>query len=199
MKSKKAIIIFTALTLFVFWFSLTSLAHSAGSGQAQEPIVCESEYTVQAGDWLSKIAEKYYGDVLAYPAIVIAANVDTGDTYTDIVDPDLIEPGWVLCIPSGEDMAQLMAMSVGTAPAGLAPADLTNATYRGIYEQPVTLTNGTYEGEPFVEGDASRPTISFIPDLVVYGDVTGDGQNDAAVLLVENSGGSATFNFALPR
>ena len=38
-------------------------AHSAGSGQAQEPVACELDYTVQAGDWLSKIAEKYYGDV----------------------------------------------------------------------------------------------------------------------------------------
>jgi heat shock protein HslJ/LysM repeat protein len=160
---------------------------------AQKPVQCQEEYTVQRGDWLSKISEKYFGDVLAYPALVQVNNADSGDAYTDIVDPDLIEPGWVLCIPSGEDMAQLMAMSVGTVPAGLAPADLTNATYQGIYEQPVTLTNGTYEGEPFVEGGASRPTVTFIPDPVAYGDVPGDDQNDAAVLLAENSGGSGTF------
>ena len=39
-------------------------------GQAQEPAECEFEYTVQAGDWLSKIAEKYYDDIMAYVAIV---------------------------------------------------------------------------------------------------------------------------------
>jgi nucleoid-associated protein YgaU len=37
---------------------------------AQEPLQCENVYTVQAGDWLSKIAEKYYGDVLSFPRIL---------------------------------------------------------------------------------------------------------------------------------
>ncbi|MBI1882045.1 MAG: hypothetical protein HYR94_28045 [Chloroflexi bacterium] len=38
-----------------------------GMAQAQAPD--GTEYTVQAGDWLSKIAEKYFGDVGAYPTI----------------------------------------------------------------------------------------------------------------------------------
>ncbi len=161
---------------------------------AQEPVQCQEEYTVQRGDWLSKIAEKYYGDVLAYPAIVSVNNADSGDAYTDIVDPDMIEPGWTLCIPSGEDMANLMGMtSPGPAPAGLAPGDLMNATYQGLYPEPVTLTDGAYEGEPFVEGGASRPTVTFIDSPIAYGDVTGDGQAEAVVLLAENSGGSGTF------
>ena len=42
--------------------------------QAQEPAPCDIEYTVQSGDWLSKIAEKYLGDVLAYLVIVEATN-----------------------------------------------------------------------------------------------------------------------------
>jgi heat shock protein HslJ len=162
---------------------------------AQVPVQCQEEYTVQRGDWLSKIAEKYFGDVLAYPALVQVNNADSGDVYTDIVDPDLIEPGWTLCIPSGEDMAKLMAVttSAATAPTGLAPVDLMNATYQGIYAEPVTLTDGSYEGEPFVEGGASRPTVTFIETPITYGDVTGDGQAEAVVLLAENSGGSGTF------
>jgi hypothetical protein len=37
-------------------------------------VACETDYSVQADDWLSKIADKFYGDVLAFPAIVEATN-----------------------------------------------------------------------------------------------------------------------------
>lgn len=40
-------------------------------GVAAPPLQEEGEvYTVQKDDWLSKLADKQYGDVLAYPAIV---------------------------------------------------------------------------------------------------------------------------------
>ena len=58
---------------------------------AQEPVQCDVEYTVQAGDWLSKIAEKYLGDLLAYPELVEIANASSDDLYTDIANADLIE------------------------------------------------------------------------------------------------------------
>jgi heat shock protein HslJ len=79
------------------------------------------------------------------------------------------------------------------SPAPTAPADLANATYAGIYPQPVTLTNGRYEGEPFVAGRASRPVVTLIDGLTARGDLNGDGAPDAAVLLVEDSGGSGSF------
>jgi LysM repeat protein len=66
---------------------------------AQEATPCQEEYIVQQGDWLSKIAEKYLGDVLAYDLIVQASNSQSGDAYPNIADPDLIEPGWTLGIP----------------------------------------------------------------------------------------------------
>lgn len=47
-------------------------------------------YTVVAGDWLSKIAGRAYGDMMAYSRIAEANN---------ITNPDLIEPGTVLKIP----------------------------------------------------------------------------------------------------
>lgn len=37
-------------------------------------VSCQQDYTVQADDWLSKIAEKFYGDILAFPAIAEATN-----------------------------------------------------------------------------------------------------------------------------
>ncbi|OQY44176.1 MAG: hypothetical protein B6242_13240 [Anaerolineaceae bacterium 4572_78] len=59
-------------------------------------------YIVQAGDWLSKIAEKYYGDVLAYHAIVDATNAkaETDSNFILIVNPDMIEIGQRLWIPT---------------------------------------------------------------------------------------------------
>ncbi|MDH4030864.1 MAG: hypothetical protein OEU49_08450, partial [Chromatiales bacterium] len=38
-------------------------------------------------------------------------------------------------------------------------ADAANATYLGIYDEPVTLRDGVFEGRPFVEGGASRPRV----------------------------------------
>lgn len=47
-------------------------------------------YKVQEGDWLSKIAERAYGDVMAYDKISKANNIQ---------NPDSIEAGTVLKIP----------------------------------------------------------------------------------------------------
>lgn len=47
-------------------------------------------YTVQPGDWLSKIAGRAYGDIYAFQKIAQANN---------ITNPDVIEPGTVLKIP----------------------------------------------------------------------------------------------------
>ena len=66
---------------------------------AQEEQICEDLYTVQAGDWLSKIAEKYYGDLMAYNQIVTATNGQSDQKFATIENPDLIEVGWLLCIP----------------------------------------------------------------------------------------------------
>ncbi|KKR82950.1 MAG: hypothetical protein UU73_C0001G0058 [Candidatus Daviesbacteria bacterium GW2011_GWA1_41_61] len=47
-------------------------------------------YTVVEGDWLSKIAGRAYGDIMAFDKIAKANN---------IANPDVIEPGTVLKIP----------------------------------------------------------------------------------------------------
>lgn len=58
-------------------------------------------YIVQANDWLSKLADKFYGDPFAYDAIVTATNdmAATDDSFTVIENPDLIEIGQKLWIP----------------------------------------------------------------------------------------------------
>lgn len=52
--------------------------------------IASDTYTVQAGDWLSTISGRAYGDILAYEKIAQANNIQ---------NPDLIEPGTVLKIP----------------------------------------------------------------------------------------------------
>jgi len=73
--------------------------------------------------------------------------------------------------------------------------ELASATYSGFEStgQPVTLANGVWEGTPFVEGGASRPTVTLLRGSRVAGDVDGDGEDEAIVLLAENSGGSGTL------
>lgn len=71
--------------------------------------------------------------------------------------------------------------------------DLANATYEGVYDRPVTLADGRYEGEPFQPGAASRPVLVLLPDLTASGDLDGDGTDEGIGILVENSGGSGSF------
>jgi heat shock protein HslJ len=77
--------------------------------------------------------------------------------------------------------------------ADVAEVDLANAVYAGICDEPVTLTDGGYAGEPFVAGGTSRPTATLPSDVTAVGDLNGDGMADGVAVLVENSGGSGSF------
>lgn len=72
---------------------------------------CAKDVSVQADDWLSKIAEKELGAVGAYPAIALATDMKHAEdsSYALIVDPNTIEVGWKLCIPSAADAQTLNA------------------------------------------------------------------------------------------
>jgi len=87
------------------------------------------------------------------------------------------------------------ASASGTVAGPQAPArwrDLANATYAGIFDQPVRLSNGRWEGEPFAPGGASRPSLLLIDDFWATGDLDGDGRQEAVVFLAESSGGSGS-------
>jgi heat shock protein HslJ len=70
--------------------------------------------------------------------------------------------------------------------------EAANATYTGIEEDPVALSGGVHEGEPFVPGGASRPRLALVPGFWLSGDLEGDGAPEAIVLLDASSGGSGT-------
>jgi hypothetical protein len=86
-------------------------------------------------------------------------------------------------------------MEVEAVPAELSLAALREAVYEGILEQPVILADGRFEGEPFVEGGASRPIITLMPEWTAYGGLDDDGRAEAAVFLVSESGGSGSFTY----
>jgi len=89
-----------------------------------------------------------------------------------------------------EDKSQEVAAAPGPT-----PGEAANAEYRGIYEASIRLTEGVYEGKPFVEGGASRPTVQLVEDAHTMGDLDGDGGDEVVVILTENSGGSGSHVF----
>ena len=70
-----------------------------------------------------------------------------------------------------------------------------NASYHGIQDGSVSLTDGLWEGEPYAEGGSSRPRAGLVPDFLVLGDIDGDGRQEAIVGLWWSSGGSGTFQY----
>ncbi len=102
---------------------------------AQE-VTCESDAVVQGDDWLSKIADKFLGDPLAFPAIVDATNAKnaTDSSYAKITDPNVIEVGWKLCIPSSAAATAALEVKSGSAFWAEAGKPYAGVTIRGISE-----------------------------------------------------------------
>ena len=73
--------------------------------------------------------------------------------------------------------------------------EAAQASYSGIAETPVELSGGKWEGEPWVEGGASRPAAGLVTDFRLTGDLNGDGAEEAVFLLWSSSGGSGTFDY----
>jgi len=70
-----------------------------------------------------------------------------------------------------------------------------NTTFYGIYEHPITLIDGHWEGEPYAAGGASRPTVGLISNFYLTGDLDGDGSEEAVAMLWQSSGGSGVFSY----
>lgn len=81
------------------------------------------------------------------------------------------------------------------APASGGAAPITvdavaGATIRGAFDTPITLTNGRYEGPPFVPGGASRPTATLLAPLTTLGELDDVPGTDAAAVVASSEGGS---------
>ena len=75
------------------------------------------DYVVVADDWLSKLADKFLGDVLAFPAITHYTNQMNAEdsSYTKITNSDVIEVGWKVYVPSAEEAEAYFAGQAVTA------------------------------------------------------------------------------------
>lgn len=86
-------------------------------------------YVIQKDDWLSKLAEKYLGDVEAWPAILLATNkkAETDSSFSRVDYADIIEVGWTVWIPGAEEAEKLLAEYRGEVlPSEAAEADPQN-------------------------------------------------------------------------
>jgi hypothetical protein len=83
----------------------------------------------------------------------------------------------------------LSSSLIAQSAAPLTPAILKNATYQIPERGAVTLTNGTYQAR---SGDPLSVALS---DRMAFGDLNGDGSQDAAVILAVNSGGTGVFEY----
>jgi len=72
---------------------------------------------------------------------------------------------------------------------------LANSTFNGVFEEPVTLVDGRWEGAPYVDGGASRPSVGLVEHFMLSGDIDGDGRDETVVLLWRSSGGSGTRSY----
>ena len=129
---------------------LTPLATATLAAPSTQAVTCEQEYVVQADDWLSKLADRFYGDMFAFTLIVIATNDQADEKYADIEDPDLIEPGWLLCIPAGD----------GESAASAAQPELVGP----IWHWDQTLMNND---ETFIPDNSNNYRMQFEPDGTV--------------------------------
>ncbi len=91
------------LVIFTLLFAMVLFTISTPYVQAQAPE--GQEYIVQVDDWLSKLSDKFYGDIFAYPDIVEATNIKAAEdsNFTLITDPDVIEVSQKLWLPAVKD------------------------------------------------------------------------------------------------
>jgi putative lipoprotein len=70
--------------------------------------------------------------------------------------------------------------------------ELAAATYQGLdgIDGPVTLVEGRWEGEPYVEGAAARPAAMLLDLPALSLDLDSDGAAEAVAFLASSTGGS---------
>lgn len=136
------------------------LSHEVYAAQPS-PQTDGQAYTVQTGDWLSKLADKFYGDTQAWQVIADATNAKaaTDSTFAPLTDPNLIEVGQKLWIPATPEATSTEAASTTAAsPEALQQAYLQAVRDAATVEPqeisknltPIveTNTNLVWEGQP---------------------------------------------------
>jgi heat shock protein HslJ len=93
------------------------------------------------------------------------------------------------------------AQPLPTSSAAARPAptlqELKNASYKGVEAAggAFTLANGRWEGKPYEPGSASVPSVTFLRDFRLAGDLDRDGAEEAVVLLAAGTGGTGEMTY----
>lgn len=108
----------------------------------------------------------------------------------------------VSVVATGLALLALVACSKTPPPAPPAPQgppppptleQLRAATVSGVLDQPVTLANGVYEGQPVEAGAATHASLTLWPAAVVFSDVDGKPGSEAVAAMGADTGGSGEF------
>jgi raffinose/stachyose/melibiose transport system substrate-binding protein len=119
------------------------------------------DYVVVKDDWLSKLADKYLGNQLSYPAIVALTNekAATDSSYAKIDNPDRIEVGWKIYIPSAAEAQAYMAKPAAAPAVGAACGTqpvVMNAYFETGFDLPFKLTEEFTKQYPNVTWDIKQ-------------------------------------------
>jgi hypothetical protein len=154
--------------LLVFWdVMLLKNASASSLFQQEEVTFCEYDVIVQADDWLSKIAEKFYGSVLAFPVIMEATNLaaEIDSSYSEITNPDLIEPGSKLCIPPAEDVQAMVNETVNVS--ARPPYELTIQSVASEMQADGTVE---YTGQLLIKPLGNATFNLVVPKIITLGE-----------------------------
>ena len=102
----------------------------------------EQIYVVQADDWLSRLADKFYGDPQAAPLIVAATNTRAAAdaNFAPVNDPERLMVGQPLVIPPVEDVS-LALQTLANEPGGPSPEQQELLAGLSVLGQPPELHN----------------------------------------------------------
>lgn len=89
-------------------------------------------------------------------------------------------------------LAALLSTTVAGATAPTLE-ELANATVSDVFDAPLTLEDGRWQGKPYAPDAASRPTAELDPSFRLSGDLNGDGLDEAVALLRSSGGGTGSF------
>lgn len=147
------------VTKFVVLFTFIIVAVTAGRVSAAPPHQEPGDgqpYTIQAQDSLLGLAERYYQNYAAWPAIQMATNAKAAQDsrFTAIENTDQLSVGQLIWIPSAKEAERLLGGGISLAPPEAGP--LT----------PELLA----EFETFIETSRQRFRIPGAAVVMVHGD-----------------------------
>jgi tungstate transport system substrate-binding protein len=171
--------------MFIVAIMSPPLVSAAPPGQ--EAVTCDQEITVQTDDWLSKIAEKIYGDVFAFRAIAEATNAKHAEdgSFAFIENVDVIKVGWKLCVPNAAEAEAILSLRLELPEVTVSPVESGGVEVGRL----VLATTTSTDNSGLLEAVLPEFEIRYGADVEVIAVGTGQaiqlGENgDADVILV---------------